>query len=267
MKAWKWIRRLLILLCLGIVLFSGAKLYEIYKVYDTGNDSYEDLTDRYVAAAPQAMPEQTEGTEPTETLEPAETAPVSVDFDALLAENADVVGWLYCADTPINYPLVRSEDNDYYLYRLLDGTSNANGSIFMDYRNSPDFSDWNSIFYGHNMQSGAMFGTLQRYRQQTYFEKHPVMYLLTPQQDYKVVLISGYTTWDTASETYGFPETLEERNVLVENALDRSTFKAGVTVLDTDRLLTLSTCAYEFENARYVLVGVLRPLGEAERET
>ncbi len=257
MKLWNWIRGILILLCLGIALFSGKKLYEAYTVYEAGAETYENLSDRYVSA----VPDETEGTEASEPTELQETAPVSVDFEALKGENPDVVGWLCCEDTPINYPILQAQDNDYYLQRLMNGTSNANGSIFMDYRNSSDFSDWNSILYGHNMQNGAMFGTIQRYKQQHYYEKHPVLYLLTPEQDYKVILFSGYTTWSTASATYGFPEELEERNVLVENALERSTFKAGAEILDTDRLLTLSTCAYEFDDARYVLVGVLRPLG------
>lgn len=70
---------------------------------------------------------------------PRETAPIEVDFEVLWETNEDVVGWIYCEDTPINLPLVQAEDNDYYLRRLIDGTWNSSGALFVDYRNAGDF--------------------------------------------------------------------------------------------------------------------------------
>ena len=72
-----------------------------------------------------------------------------VDFDALAAINPHVVGWLYGEDTSIHYPVVQGEDNDYYLSHLFDGTTNPNGCLFLDCRGASDFSDNNSIIYGH----------------------------------------------------------------------------------------------------------------------
>ena len=93
--------------------------------------------------------------------------------------------------TGLNYPIVQAEDNDYYLYRLLDGTWNKNGTIFMDYVNRSDFSDQNTLVYGHHMKSGAMFGALVQYKKQEFYDAHPYLYLYTPQQSYRLDLIAG----------------------------------------------------------------------------
>lgn len=99
---------------------------------------------------------------------------VYVDFAALEGVNSDIVAWLYGADTGLNYPIVQAEDNDYYLYRLLDGTWNKNGTIFMDYVNRSDFSDQNTLVYGHHMKSGAMFGALVQYKKQEFYDRPPL---------------------------------------------------------------------------------------------
>lgn len=106
-----------------------------------------------------------------------------MDFAALEGVNSDIVAWLYGADTGLNYPIVQAEDNDYYLYRLLDGTWNKNGTIFMDYVNRSDFSDQNTLVYGHHMKSGAMFGALVQYKKQEFYDAHPYLYLYTPQPE------------------------------------------------------------------------------------
>lgn len=268
MKKATVVRTVLILFFVAVFLFSSMKLYGIYAEYEHGTKSYEEITEQYISSIADAEGTEPDSTENPNLIEPLETTPITVDFDALLEENSDVVGWLYCEDTPINYPIVQSKDNDYYLRRLLDGTWNIAGTIFMDYRNTSDFSDWNSIIYGHNMNNDSMFGTLQDYKKQEYYEEHPVLYLLTPTQDYKIQLISGYTTPATEAKTYGFPDSIEGRDELIENAVQRSTFEAEVQIGEENRIITLSTCAYEYEDARYVLVGILEPLnGRAEESS
>ncbi|MDO5546712.1 MAG: class B sortase [Eubacteriales bacterium] len=209
--------------------------------------------------------EQAPEAETTETV-PPETAPVSVDFQQLKQTSDDIIAWLYSEDTPISLPVVQADDNQYYLRLLLDGSPNNAGTLFADYRNKPDFSDWNTIIYGHNMKNDTMFGTLEEYRKQEYYEEHPVMYLLTPEQDYKVVLFAGFVT-PAVSSTYNILETVEERDALINKARSASTFQTEVEVTETDRVLSLSTCVYDYEDARYVLLGVLRPIGESQELT
>ena len=203
--------------------------------------------------------------EPTaapDEMEP-EPAPVLVDFDALCAENQDVIGWLYCPDTPIHYPVVQTTDNEFYLHRLLDGRKNSAGTLFMDYRNAGDLSDWNSVIYGHNMINDSMFGSLTDFKRQEYFEEHPKMYLLTPERNFSITLLAGFTT-AADDELYStFTPSGEEQRRLVNKWLEASDFYAGIDPAEEDVFITLSTCSYEYDNARYVLVGVLRELGTA----
>jgi sortase B len=109
------------------------------------------------------------------------------------------------------------------------------------------------------MKNKTMFGTLVSYKEQEYYDEHPYMYLITPDASYKLELVAGYIT-DTESGVYDFPETQQERDELLDLVRSKSTFKSDVQVQENDRLVTLSTCSYEYEDARFVVVGVLRQL-------
>lgn len=185
---------------------------------------------------------------------PHEAVPIEVDFDALLEKNEDIIGWPYSEDTPINLPVTQSTDNDYYLRRLIDGTWNSAGTLFVDYRNDGAFSDNNTIIYGHNMKNKEMFGTLPNYKERSYFEEHPIMWLLTPDRDYKIELVAGYVT-PTTSDVYSFEQSEEDVLATVQQSIEKSTFSTDVEINHGERFLTLSTCSYEYDDARYVLIG------------
>ena len=180
-----------------------------------------------------------------------------INFKALQAVNPDVIAWIYCPDTAINYPVVQGDDNAYYLNHLADGTESRNGCPFLDVQNRPDFSDANSIVYGHHMQNGTMFAGISWYEDQSYYDGHPVMYLLTPTANYRIELFSGYTTEMDSSaymQTFG---SIREHTDWLKEVSGRSDFRANLEISALDRVITLSTCAYRFENARYVLHGKL----------
>ena len=183
-----------------------------------------------------------------------------INFKALQAVNPDVIGWIYSPDTTINYPVVQGSDNAYYLKHLADGTENRNGCPFLDVQNRPDFTDDNSIIYGHHMQNGTMFAGISWYEDQSYYDEHPVMYLMTPTAAYRIELFSGYTTeMDSSAYMQTFGSNREHTDWLKEVS-GRSDFRANLEISAYDRVLTLSTCAYRFENARYVLLGKLMEL-------
>ncbi len=190
-----------------------------------------------------------------------ELPPITVDFALLREENPDIIAWVYCPDTEVNYPVLQSEDNDYYLRRRSDGSHHIAGSIFADCRNAADLSDENLILYGHNMKNGTMFGILPHYAQQEFYEAHPVWYLLTPAANYKAELFAGFVT-STDSLLYSTAwETAEDGRPIMDKAWEDSDFRGGPQPVEGERTVTLSTCSYEFSNARYVLLGVLRELG------
>ena len=189
-----------------------------------------------------------------------EPAPITVDFAALLAENPDVQGWIYCEGTPINYPVLKGETNDTYLYRSYTGAYSIDGSIFVDSANRAGFADANTIVYGHHMKSGSMFACLKRWADQAFYEVHPVIWLLTPTQNYKIVLFSMHTA-DAYSDLYAIiAEHGAELNSFLAEAASRSAFTPAVQLDFTDpdaRYVMLSTCVDATGSNRYVLHGKL----------
>ena len=122
-----------------------------------------------------------------------------IDPEGLKEMNSDFTFWLYSASSPevkLDYPVVKSTDNDYYMHRMFNGKVNAAGTLFMDYRNLPDLTDENTIVYGHNMNNDSMFGTLDKYEEQAYFESHP--YMLVVAED-EIDLVEIYTAYATNS--------------------------------------------------------------------
>ena len=264
----------LILLCLvflGIAVFSGYKIITILSEYKAGEESYEQL--QQFISVPESTQTQTAELEQTvspESEDPEQTVPVvsltpaekdprpKVDFDALHEINEDVVGWIYQEGTAVNYPVVQGVDNQEYLYWLINGDYNSAGTPFMDYRNEPDFSDRNTVIYGHNMNNGTMFADFHKYIDQEYYDDYPTMMLLTPDGDYTVEFFSGYiSTLDTNAWQREFLSE-DEYSAWLETAMDRSAFKSEVVPTVEDRVITISTCSDSAAKTRFVLLGVLR---------
>lgn len=185
--------------------------------------------------------------------------PVFIDFNVLKEENNDIVAWLYCEDTPINYPVVQAKNNDYYLRRLINGKWNIAGTLFIDFRNSAKFCDLNTVIYGHNMDNDTMFGSIPDYSKQEYYEKHPEIYLFTPDKNYVIELFAGYVT-DVNSKIYDFPFDEENFSDFVSESINKSGFVSDVVVENNDKIVSLSTCYYTSENSRYVLLGRLKEI-------
>lgn len=183
--------------------------------------------------------------------------PEAVDFDRLHEISQDAAAWIYAPEGDINYVIAQAEDNDYYLHRLLDGSSASGGTLFMDCGNSADFSDWNTIVYGHHMKNGTMFASLMDYQTPGYYEKNPVMYIYTPGHRYRLDLIAGCTI-NGDDPLYAVPATKEDRDEILSRVSRISTFISNAEVSAEDRLVTLSTCSYDYDDARYVVIGRLR---------
>ena len=180
---------------------------------------------------------------------------ITVDFDALREINSDIVAWLYCPDTQINYPVVQGSDNMFYLSHLLDGSYNVNGTVFMDYRGAADFSDPNNILYGHHMKSGAMFACLMQYKESDYYDAHPTMYLFTPDQTYRLDLLAGVVV-KSDDDIYTADMTADK----LAYYMNQSTFTTKTEPTETNKIVTLSTCSYEFDEARYVILTQMVPI-------
>lgn len=258
---------------LAVFLYSGSQALRQWSEYRAGEETYRELSE-YVALprdmetvqtdriAPQASAEAEAA---ASTSEPAaESADFSdiqwpqVDFDELQRINPDIVAWLYCPDTLINYPVVQAEDNRRYLTHMFDGRTNSAGCIFADAGNSADFTDPHTIVYGHNLKSGKMFGQLCLYKEQSYYEAHPRMLLLTREAGYVVEIFSGHVASASSDAWQLTFEGDSEFQGWLERAVQKSLIQSEVQPTAEDTILTLSTCSYEFTDARFVLHGILR---------
>ena len=260
----------LILIFLFGVVYSGFQIYVILREYRIGEQVYND-TQQYISVQPTqtALLDADEAIQlPSEELIPTnETVPdvpksdisfPEVDFDGLLQKSTDVIGWIYVEGTNINYPVVQGTDNQYYVSALIDGTPNGAGSIFMDYRNASDFTDPNTILYGHNMKNKSMFHDICNYRTQEYYEEHPIGLFITPEKNYYFEVVSGYVA--SLTDPAWQIEFTDETDVhqWLQDTMERSLFTSCVTPVPGDKVLTLSTCSYEYANARFILVGIIR---------
>lgn len=263
----KLLLSLLCLVFLGITGYSGTQLCRQWNEQRAGKEAYEALN-QYVqleaAPAPReekpapvalrdAAPEETAPTEiPDDTLWP------QVDFAALQEINPEVAAWIYIEGTNINYPVFQGTDNRYYLKHLIDGTYHSAGSLFIDYRNAPDFSDRHTVIYGHNMRNGTtMFAQLMHYKEQAFYDEHPTCLIVTPQGKFKIRFFAGYIT-DLNSQAWKLSFGSDGEYALwLEEAIEKSVFTGSITPTPQDRIVTLSACTYEFTDARFVLLGVV----------
>ncbi len=229
------------------ILFVAAAVILIYSSYQLYNYNKERIKSEKLAESvvSESLPQQ--------------DAPINVDFKKLKQESNDIIAWLYCEGTPINYPVVQAEDNSYYLHRGTDGEYSSSGTLFADCLNKGDFTDNNTIIYGHNMKNGTMFGVLTEYVNQDYYDKHPEMYIVTPQKGFKVKLIAAATVNSTAS-IYKLPLEDEDKDSFISQLCEKSTFKSEYKFSPDDVYVMLSTCSYAYNDARYVLIGVLKEL-------
>jgi sortase, SrtB family len=171
-----------------------------------------------------------------------------------------VVGWIAAEGTEIDYPVVQGDNNDFYLDHLFTGERNKLGSIFMDCRNDAGFADKNTILYGHNMKDGSMFSSLTKYKDQRYYDRHPAMLLHTPEGSYRIELFAGIVVdGDDESVRMTFRDD-DDFLDYVGSLRQASTFVSDTAVGADDRIVTLCTCSYEFNNARFALFGKLTPL-------
>ena len=185
------------------------------------------------------------------------------DFSSLQAGSPDTVAWITGEDTPIDYPVMHTDNNEYYLSHLYSGEENRYGALFVDCRNTGLFTDPNTVIYGHNMKNDAMFGSMMGYKEQAYYEEHPTMTLYTPDGDYTIELLSGrLENGDREFVRFRF-ESKEDFTGYIQSLQSRSTFSSHGTAVPGDRLVSLCTCTYEQNNARYLVVGRLLPVSES----
>ena len=165
----------------------------------------------------------------------------------------DAIGWLYIPNTNISYPVTQGRDNEYYLSHAYDGSSLKAGTIFLDYRCENRFMNPVNILYGHSMKNGTMFAGVLNFADSSYFESHRYGWLATPETVYRIDFFSCAKT-DYNDELYDGNTPITE---WIPHICEKSVVQRETEYTDNDRFISLSTCSYEYPNARTVLTGRL----------
>ncbi len=255
---------LALLVLLGVLIFSSVKIITYIKEQKDTQKAQDSINNEFVQPSTDTTTTDTD-TDTDSDSSSTKTETVSqpehkgkIDFTAMKEKYPDVVGWIYGANTGLDWPIVQTaeEGGEYYLYRDIDGKDNKNGTVFLDWRCNSDFTTNNNILFGHNMKTGLMFAPLMKWKSQSFYDYHSYLYLYTPSQTYKVNLFAGLVTTHD-SDVYCYTLT----SSILNDCISKSTFTSNMGV-PTGKILTLSTCDYDFDNARYVLMGELEAIDD-----
>ena len=186
--------------------------------------------------------------------------PGSGEASVLLLEVKDAVAWIELEDTPIDYPIMQGKDNNEYLNKNPLGEFSLAGSIFLDYRNDPEFKDTYSLVYGHHMEHDAMFGALDRYKDQEYFEKHREGKLHVGDTVYDVNIFAVVNCIASDPNIFNPYEFDLSSGYIQEHAISyKEPDQAG-------NYIALTTCAATPSEARLAVIGTLTLGGETNEE-
>ena len=181
-----------------------------------------------------------------------------VDFASLRRGAPEALAWIAVPGTQIDYPVTQWTDNQYFLTRTARHEASRYGSIFMDYRNNSDFSDFFTILYGHNMRSGKMFGTLREFRDDEFFDRVQYGSLRTPDKTYRL----QFFAWAVGDSTGEYYKNLAfvipgEKEAFLRMCRETARRWREVPLNAGDHIVALSTCASESESARMLLLAKL----------
>ncbi|HOG00439.1 MAG TPA: class B sortase [Clostridia bacterium] len=177
--------------------------------------------------------------------------------------NPDVVGWISIPGTSIDYPVVRCDDNEYYLGRNVEKQKSRYGTVFMDFRNADAEQQKHIILYGHNMKNGTMFHDLMNYKQKDFFKENRFIYFLWDGTEtvWEIYLATIIPNTDGFTINYIATRFLDDNNFVsymaemaaYANTVSPSLVDESVAVTAADQVLTLSTCTYEYDNSRFAV--------------
>ena len=246
----------ILIVAICVFAFSLFQLVKMLIPYYSGGKEYDKLKDKAITI------------ETTKDSEDTSEARFKVDFDVLLQENPDTVAWIrFDEPSIISYPVVKSADNKEYLTKTFTESDNKLGAIFMDMRNTSDFSDKNTMIYGHNMKiGGEMFSQLKEYEEESFYKEHPNFYIYTPDGNVATYQIYSVGVVKDTSEgyTYQFADDAAFASFL-EATKASSLYDTGVEVGNDSQIVTLSTCTREGNDDRTIVHGVrvnVQPAGE-----
>ena len=236
------------------IILIGVICYSAYQLYDIGRSRTQEaeVRDSFMQYHPMShlpTPESVTAESPTARV-------VNQSIADMRVKNPDIVGWVTVPNTKADYPFVQGADNEQYLHLDLNHRQSAAGSIFMDARNNPDFSDFNSIIYGHHMRNGSMFGSLQSFDNRAFFDDHTTGTIFLTNVTYDIEFMAFAIISPDDAVIYNTAISADSDKIaFLDHVATIARHYRDIGAAPGDRIVTLSTCSYEFDNARLVLIG------------
>ncbi len=191
--------------------------------------------------------------------EPGDVLPQFSSYEEAKKTNPDVIGWISVPNTRIDYPVVRTDDNEYYLTHNVEKEESKHGAVFMDFRNSNSDQQRHIILYGHNMKNGTMFHDLNNYKQRSFFEENRIITFLWDGKETKWEVYAAYVVKQGVyyiHTRFGSDDNyVEYMNSIIDYAKESkySVVDDTVSIKASDQVLTLSTCTYEYDNSYFAV--------------
>lgn len=229
------------LLCVLIFIYAILQMISIYQDYHIASKEYEALSE-HVTIVEKSESNKIENGEESETDDEINIPDYYVDLEAVKLQNEDTIGWIILPDSKINYPILKSKDNAEYMNTTFEGQRSSSGAIFMDMLCESDFSDENTIIYGHNMKNGSMFRALNNLTDKEYFFKHRIFCIDMGNGFENYEIISCYETVETNFSSWQISfDSKEAYGKWLENIAKRCTYDCMDYDVDKNTI-TLSTC-------------------------
>ncbi len=237
-------KKILFWICLAVVILALGFLLGWYLSQSSRGEIYEEMQQQNEKLQEEQEKEELPTVQPEETKAPVV---IPVDFATLQQQNKDIYAWIQIPGTVVDYPIVQHPtDDSYYLNRTVEGRSGLPGSIYTESLNTKDFTDRNTVIYGHNMRNGSMFGDLSLYMDGSYMKEHNRVIVYTPEHMYTYQIFAA-VTYDNRHILHSFDFSQEAGLTSFLDSLAsvrnmNSYIDEEVSVASADKIITLSTC-------------------------
>lgn len=252
-------KRLIVVLVIVLVIFAAAVIGMIVLAMQQQRDAE---LNRQMQQIAQQTPEPSASPSETPEVSATPTADIPIDFEALQAQNANIYAWITIPGTDIDYPILQNPlDDAFYLTHNAAGQESVEGAIFTEMANSKDFTDPNTVIYGHRMNNGSMFAGLHQYEDKGFFDSNREVIIYTPSQKLTYKIFAAYAAGDEhILQTYDFSNPGVYTGYL-DKIFEVRDMKASVDrtmqVDNQDKIITLSTCIKGQDEKRYLVQAVL----------
>lgn len=261
-------KKLITILCVIALIGSVGYMANYFIKTNSAEKSYEEIkemavTEETIQETEQSKEPVQEEIEEIEEIEEKKPVEIPIDFASLKEKNSDIYAWITIPGTKVDYPILQKpEDDSYYLNHTVDGVEGLPGSIYTESVHNQEFTESNTVIYGHNMKDDTMFGSLHDYEKADFFKDNRTVCIYTPTNIFTYEIFAA-VTYSDAYIPFAFDFTSDEGyqaflDSVYESKNMTNQFAEDVEVTTEDCIITMSTCIGGKPNNRYLVLAVLK---------